>query len=341
MERPDASGKINSLDNGQERSIDPGRFTALRRLASDESRRFVLSLGGGGVPALCGNTALVELLEALDLRGHVAEIWGTSAGAIVGGAWATGTKAAGLLAILRALREHGVTDVDWLRVARALFLRPFGASLPDAILRGRRCYQAMTDGLAVDTFEECEIPFRCIACTDDQNGTRRVFREGPLAPAISASMSLPGILLPRDEAGRPCHGFLDGGLVEKTPLYSPVADHTRLGDGRELVILGTYFGVQTNYNAISHGFIDRFMVTIDALADHLWEHQEQAARRQPGVTILLLNAHLDPSTIHFDFSRIDHNVERARAAFADQVQDARIALTIGASCEPRTTACPI
>ena len=138
-------------------------------------------------------------------------------------------------------------------------------------------------------------------------GSRKVFREGPLAPAISASMSLPGILLPRDEDGRPCHGFLDGGLVEKTPLYSPVADHTRLGDGRELLILGTYFGVQTNHNAIAHGFIDRFLVTIDALADHLWEHQEQAARSQPGVTVLLLNARVEPSPVHFDCSQIDDN----------------------------------
>lgn len=326
--------------NGEkELALDCGSFSALRRLASDETKRFVVSLGGGGVPALCGNTALVELLEGLELRQHVAEVWGTSAGAIVGGSWASGTKAARMLDILRALRSQGVTDIDWLHVAKAVFLRPFGACLPDALLRGKRSYQAMIDGLAVETFEECEIPFRCIACTDDQHGSRRVFREGPLAPAISASMSLPGILLPRGEDGQPCHGFMDGGLVEKTPLYSPVADHTRLGDGRELVILATYFGVQTNYNAISHGFIDRFMVTIDALADHLWEHQEQAARRQPGVTVLLLNAHLDPSTIHFDFSQLDRNVQRARHEFADQLQDAKIALTIGASCAPRLP-CP-
>jgi hypothetical protein len=318
--------------------IDPARFTALRRLAADESRRFVVSLGGGGVPALCGNTALVELLETLDLRGRVAEIWGTSAGAIVGGAWASGTKAARILEILRSLRARGVTDVNWGRFARALFLRPFGASLPDALLHGRRCHQALVESLSVDTFEACEIPFRCIACTDDKHGTRRIFREGPLAPAISASMSLPGILLPRDETGRPCHGFLDGGLVEKTPLYSPMADHLRLGDGRELVILGTYFGLQTNYHAKSHGFIDRFMVTIDALADQLWEHQELAARKQPGVTVMLLNARLDPSTIQFDLTRIDHNVDRAHAVFADQLQDAKIALTIGTSCEP-STAC--
>jgi predicted acylesterase/phospholipase RssA len=271
------------------------------------------------VPSLCGNAALVDLIEDLGLREHVAEVWGTSAGAIVGGSWASGTRAPRILEILRSLRAQGIWDVDWLKVAKGLLLRPFGSCLPDAILRGQRCHQAMLAGLAVETFEECEIPFRCIACRDDQTGRRQVFREGPLAPAISASMSLPGILLPRGEDGHPTHGFLDGGLVEKTPLYSPVAEHTRLGDGRELVLLATYFGVQKNHNAIEHGFIDRFLVTIDALTEHLWEHQEQAARNQPGTTVLLLNA------------RVELDL-RARQAFEDQLEDAKIALTVGASC---------
>jgi predicted acylesterase/phospholipase RssA len=322
-------------------ALDLERFSALRRLASDPKKRFVVSMGGGGIPSLCGNTVLADLIERLGLREHVAEIWGTSAGAIVAGSWASGTKAVRMREILRTLRSHGVTDVDWLQVAKGLLLRPFGAVLPDAILRGRRSYEAMVAGLSVETFEQCEIPFRCIACCEDHSGRRQIFREGLLAPAISASMSLPGILLPRDEHGRRSRGFLDGGLVEKTPLYSPMAEHTRLGDGRELVILGTYFGWQRIHNAIEqHGFIDRFLVTIDALSDHLWEHQEQAARNQPGVTVLLLSSRIEPSSIHLDCSQIDRNCENARAAFEDQLQDAKIALTLGSSCASRPP-CPV
>ena len=325
---------------GQEPPFDLARFSTLRRLASDPKKRFVVSMGGGGVPALCGNTVLAALIENLGLREHVEEIWGTSAGAIVGGAWATGTRAPRMIEVLRSLRSRGLTDIDWLHLLKGLFTRPFGGALPDAILRGHHAHRAMLSGLAVETFEECEIPFRCIACSDDPSGHRKVFREGPLAPAISASMSLPGILLPRDDEGQPGHGFLDGGLVEKTPLYSPVADHTRLGDGRELLILGTYFGVQTNQNAIAHGFVDRFLVTIDTLAEHLWEHQEEAARRQSGVTVLLLDARIHHGTSHFDFSHIDRSCAQAREAFEDQVQNAKIALTAGSCCAPRPP-CPV
>jgi predicted acylesterase/phospholipase RssA len=338
-QRTDEHAPADAPESAGARAFDPARFSALRRLATDPRKRFVVSLGGGGVPSLCGNTALVALIEALGLREHVEEVWGTSAGAIVGGSWASGMRSPQMMEVLHSLQPHGVTDIDWLPVVKGLLLRPFGATLPDAILRGKLSYTGMVKGLAVRTFEECEIPFRCIACADDPSGRRKVFREGPLAPAISASMSLPGILLPRDEQGRPCHGFLDGGLIEKTPLYSPLADHVRLGDGRELLVLGTYFGVQTNNNAIAHGFIDRFLVTIDSLADHLWKHQEEQARGQPGVTVLLVNARIHQGAAHFDLSHVDENCLQAREAFEDQVQNAKLALTLGRSCAPRSPCC--
>jgi len=198
----------------------------------------------------------------------------------------------------------------------------------------------MVSGLAVQTFEECEIPFRCIACTDDAGGRRKVFREGLLAPAISASMSLPGFLLPRDKDGRHTHGFFDGGLIEKTPLYSPVADHTRLGDGRDLLIVGAYFGMQRIRDEAAHGFVDRFLVTIDTLEESLWEHQQQEARRQKGVTMLMMDPKIDPDTVHFNFARIEANYLQAREAFKDQLQNSKIALTVGTACGPRHP-CPV
>ncbi len=303
-------------------------FSTLRRIATDPQKRFVVSLGGGCVPALCGNAALVGLLEELELREHVAEVWGTSSGAIIGGSWASGTRASTIISRLHTLQKRRMVDIHWLYIALGFLLRPFGGRSPDALIRGRRFHRALLSGLAVETFEECPIPFRCIACTDDPKFRRKVFREGPLAPAISASMSLPGLLLPRGEDGRPSNGFYDGGLAEKTPLYSPIADHARLADGRQLFILATHYSPEDI--GVARGFTNRFLATIHSLEERLWEYQSQEARYQPGVNVLILNPHIDdPSS--FDFSRIERNYLHAREAFKDKLQNANIALTLGGS----------
>lgn len=314
---------------------DVERFSSLRRMATDPRRRLVVSMGGGGVPSLSGNAALARLLEELGLREHVAEVWGTSGGAIVAGSWASGTPATRMIEILRELRNRRMVDIDWLHLVRGALLRRFGACFPNALLRGKHFHEAMVSGLSVKTFEECEIPFRCIACAEDPDGRRKVFREGPLAPAISASMSLPGFLLPRDAEGRTCNHFFDGGLVEKTPLFSPVADHTRLGDGRDLLVLGAYFGAPKGHMGLARGFFDRFLVTIDTLAANLWEHQQEEARRRPDVTVLMVDPHFDADSTHFNFARIEQDYLHAREAFKDKLHNGRIALTLGSSCGPR------
>ena len=66
-----------------EQRVDRERFTTLERLVKDEGHRLVVSFGGGAVPGLAGNIGLAYLLEQLDLKKHVEEVWGTSAGAIV------------------------------------------------------------------------------------------------------------------------------------------------------------------------------------------------------------------------------------------------------------------
>jgi predicted acylesterase/phospholipase RssA len=73
--------------------VQPQRFTTLRRMINRDDHCLVIALGGGSAPALAGNIALLRILEELDVRPHVQQVWGTSAGAIVGGPWATGTPA--------------------------------------------------------------------------------------------------------------------------------------------------------------------------------------------------------------------------------------------------------
>ena len=71
--------------------LDASRYSTLLRLVRDEGNRVVVSFGGGSIPGLSGNLALARILEELEVRPHVAEVWGTSAGAVCGGGWATST----------------------------------------------------------------------------------------------------------------------------------------------------------------------------------------------------------------------------------------------------------
>ena len=316
--------------SGKQDLADEARFSTLRRLAMDPGKRLVITLGGGCVPALCGNAALVQIIEELGLREHVAEVWGTSSGALIGGAWASGTSAREIMARLRTFPTKRMIDTPWVRVVLGFALNRVGCCAPDAIIRGEHFHRELVGGLTATTFEECPIPFRCIACVEEPGLRRKVFREGPLAPAISASIALPGLLLPRDEEGKPTYGFYDGGLVEKTPLFSPIADHVALGDGRELLIIGTHYANDAHRIAGSHGFIERFMVTIDSLEERLWEYQREDARKRHGVAVLMLNPCMDDPT-SFDFKRIETDCRQAREAFEDQLQNGKIALALGSS----------
>jgi len=307
--------------------LDPSLYTTLRRMATSGEYRLVISLGGGSVRGLCGNAALLRLVEELDLRSHVEEVWGTSAGAVVGGGWATGSSALQILAIVQGLARRGAIDVQWWRLAAGCLLRWCGARLPDALLRGDQFHRAIARGLQQKTFETCLVPFRCIACKDGSPMQRHVFRTGPLLSAISASMSLPGVLLARHEDGSYQRGFYDGGLVEKTPLRSPIADHLRSGDQRRLLLLGTHFNAEHPQVEAASGFIARFTSTIQAMETLVWSYQHAEAAERPDVTLLLLDPHISDVSA-FDFSRTERSYLEARQYFRDRLQNAKLALSL-------------
>jgi predicted acylesterase/phospholipase RssA len=310
-----------------EAPLDPAQYTTLRRVATSPDTKLVISLGGGAAPGLCGNCALVHIVEELGLREHVAEVWGTSAGAIVGAGLATGTTALRVLEIVAGLDRRGAVDAQWWPVVRSLLFRWLGATQPDALLRGNAFHEAIDAGLRVKTFEECEIPFRCIAATDGSPVQRMVFRSGPLLPAISASMSLPGVLLARGADGNPQLGFYDGGLVEKTPLRSVIAEHLRSGDKRRLLVLGTHFNVETTQVEAARGFMARFVATIHAMESLVWSYQHAEAAKRDDVTLLLFDPHVT-DTSSFAFQHTRRSYLEARAYLRDRLQNAKLALSL-------------
>lgn len=307
--------------------VKPARFTALRRLVEDPAHRFVVSLGGGGMPGIAGNLALVKLLEDLELRPHVEELWGTSAGAIVAGTWGSGTPPEETLEIVRSVGAPRARDVVWGRILRALLRRPLASSMPPGLVCGARIRAAIARGLRVERLENCPIPVRLIAVHDDGTMRKRVFREGDLCRCIFASMSIPGIVVPEPVDGSG-ETFYDGGLAEKTPLLSPVAEHTRRGDGRRLVLIGTHFDNEPNM-VPARSFLARFMQTMYALEELAWEYQLREIRQRDDVTLLLLNPRLTDGSL-FDVDRLVPNLEASHAVYLDRLQNAKLSLALGA-----------
>lgn len=304
--------------------LDPARFSTLRRLATDPNNRLVVSLGGGALHGLCGNVALLHILEELELRPHVEEVWGTSAGAVIGGGWCTGTPALSILDRVRTLDRRGALDAPMFRFALRILasLWPLRRPMPDGFIRGDVFMQTIDSGLRVKTFEECDIPFRCIACSEEDL-SRKVFRRGELLRPIFASMSLPGIVMPRplDDG---CT-YYDGGLLEKSPLLSPIADHLKIRDPRRLLLLCTHFGNECTGPV--KGFHNRFLVTLYALEGLAWDYQLREARSRDNVNLLLLDPRLGDAGM-FDFSKTDEMYGQAHARFRDILQNAKLATAL-------------
>ncbi len=136
------------------------------------------------------------MLTALRARGltpsHVA---GSSAGAMVTGAWAAGVEPTELAVFLEGLRREHFWD----------------PALGPGLLAGKKFDALLRGVLPVHSFRACKVPVR-ISVFDILRRKTRVVDDGDLATAIRASCAVPGMFQPVWVAGRPCW---DGGILDR------------------------------------------------------------------------------------------------------------------------------
>jgi predicted acylesterase/phospholipase RssA len=176
----------------------------------------VLSSGGGrGVFAHTG------FLSALKESGiEIAAIAGCSAGALVGGIYASGTDLKRWTETLANVR----TREYWSPDSWPLFLW-------NMTVRKGRGYTGLSDtraavefirrNLTVDRFEDSNIPFYCLALNLSQ-GTKTLFSEGELATRIMASAAMPLLYSPVGIDGQ---WYSDGALIELAPTEALCCKH--------------------------------------------------------------------------------------------------------------------
>lgn len=205
------------------RAEPPGPPEALER---PERPRIGLVLSGGGARGLA-HIGVLKVLE--ELRVPVDLVVGTSMGAVVGGAYASGRSTAELqdfvlrsdwdailadrpprqdLTLRRRIEDQLLPSRLELGLSRAS-----GASLPPAAA-GNSALEFTLESLVPDEIAEqpisqLRLPFRAIA-TDLLNGELIEMVDTPLFLAMRASMAVPGVFAPVRVNGRP---VVDGGLV--------------------------------------------------------------------------------------------------------------------------------
>ncbi len=173
-------------------------------------KRVALALGGGGARGI----AHIAVLEALDEMGiRPVAIAGTSIGALIGAAYASGLTG-------KAIRAHAFDLLrDRAEIFRIVFASRVGR-LKDLFTGGvmmvdpGRIVEAVLPETVPDRFEDLAIPLTIVA-TDFYARREMRFTAGPLLPAVAASIAIPGLFRPVTIAERI---LVDGGAVDPVPV---------------------------------------------------------------------------------------------------------------------------
>ena len=183
-----------------------------------------LVLSGGGARGIA-HIGVLKVLEEMHVP--VDCIVGTSAGAIIGGVYASGAAPAEIETAIRAADWDLLLTDRPARQNRSVYARELdrahvgiaevGAKgqnllLPQAALAGEHLQyylQSLVSPAGHGSFDQLPIQYRALA-TDFENGHLVVIEHGDLATAIRASMSVPGAFAPVGLDGRV---LVDGGLV--------------------------------------------------------------------------------------------------------------------------------
>lgn len=191
--------------------------------------RVALVFEGGGALGFA-HIGVIEWIEAHHIP--VDYVAGTSMGGLVGGLYASGLSPQEITKFVGGINWTAVLSgqvpfpalsyrrkEDKLAFPNRLeFGLKHGISLPNGLNSGAAVGllldQTMLPYYDLKNFDDLPIPFRCVA-TDMTTGKEHVFKDGSLAQAMRATMSIPGVFAPVE------HGtqlYSDGAAVNNLPV---------------------------------------------------------------------------------------------------------------------------
>jgi len=207
-----------------------------------KGKKVFLALSGGGLSLVC-HISVVRFLQEIGVR--VERVYGTSAGAVVGGLFAAGFSFEEMKKAVEMLKDPDDLLGRWSRhlIFRAI-RREFQLLSKNEGFEGASIYEGerlesylgkiIMDNLGRDIkLGELQMPFSAVAfnigsgrAPDIGLSVKEVFStirtpDVSLRDAIVASLSIPGIFPPK-KIGR--YYYVDGGIVEHLPIVTAYED---------------------------------------------------------------------------------------------------------------------
>lgn len=177
-----------------------------------------LALGSGGARGL----AHIGVLKALEREKiPISMIAGSSIGSLVGAFYASGQNIDAMVKISQKFKRKYFIDVTIPKLG---------------FIMGNRIKEFIRVFTFHKNIEDLPIPLAIIA-TDLHTGEKVILREGPIAEAVRASISIPGIFIPENYQGRL---LVDGGVSDRVPV-SVVKDM-----GADIIIAVDVAGLKQN-----------------------------------------------------------------------------------------------
>ncbi len=161
-----------------------------------KTQGIALALSAGGSRGLA-HIGVLKVLERYQIP--ISGIAGSSMGGVIGALYASGYSGEMLENLVKRIRRTHWIDFSVSRMG---------------LLAGKKLEGLINLFTQGKSFEDCRPPLQVVA-VDIEKGTEVVLNSGPLARAIRATASVPGIFSPVVMDGRI---LVDGGVVNRVPV---------------------------------------------------------------------------------------------------------------------------
>jgi NTE family protein len=178
-------------------------WNQVRSMPTEDRPTVGLVLSAGAVRGVA-HVGVIQVLE--DAGFPIDVVAGTSMGAVVGSLYAAGLDMTTLRSFPQNLKLNSGNNMNSVRLISLL--------INDSLMSTKPLERELAKWIGEKRFDQTNKPFACVAM-DIRTGEKIIFRDGELAPAVRASMNLPGIFKPVLYRHR---YLVDGGVVDYIPV---------------------------------------------------------------------------------------------------------------------------